>query len=110
MQLNLCSTLSWSQLGGWAAKSIQSSMIHQIGVGICPERLDPAVAGLLTRERHSRVEALRLETCCTNHRHRSSRGPSLVPARQLHISWAALSRNTRVRAMCCYQVAKLPDC
>lgn len=56
-----------AQLAGWAAKSIQPSMIHQIGVGICPERLDPAVAGLATRGRHSRVEALRLETCCANH-------------------------------------------
>lgn len=70
-QLNLCSTLSWGQLAGWAAKSIQSSMIHQIGVGICPERLDPAVAGLLTRGRHSRVEALRLETCCIPFRPKS---------------------------------------
>lgn len=86
-QLNLCSTLSWSQLAGWAAKSIQSSMIHQIGAGICPERLDPAVAGLLTRGRHSRVEALRLETCCTNHRHRSGPSPSLVPVCQARLSW-----------------------
>lgn len=95
MQLDLCSTLSWCQLGGWAAKSIQSSMIHQIGVGICPERLDPAVAGLLTRRPHSRVEALRLETCCTTHRHRSRPSPSLVPVSvcQVRLSWAALSRN-----------------
>lgn len=38
-------TARGAQLAGRAAKSIQSSMIHQIGVGICPERLDPAVAG-----------------------------------------------------------------
>lgn len=60
-----------AQLGGWAAKSIQPSMIHQIGVGICPERLDPAVAGLATRGRHSRLKALRLETCCADHGHRT---------------------------------------
>lgn len=36
-----------AQPAGWAAKSIQPSMIHQIGVGICPERLDPAVVGVL---------------------------------------------------------------
>ncbi|KAJ0118274.1 hypothetical protein J7T55_009057 [Diaporthe amygdali] len=45
--------------GASAAKSIQSSMIHQRGVGICPERLDPAVADNSLRAPRSRSSSSR---------------------------------------------------
>lgn len=105
-----------AQLAGWAAKSIQPSMIHQIGVGICPERLDPAVAGLATRGRHSRVEALRLETCCANHEPSTPVQVKVLPCTCRlpgGPSWTASTHyleTLHVQAMCCYQPARLPDC
>lgn len=102
-----------AQLLGWAAKSILPSMIHQIGVGICPERLDPAVVGVLTHERHSRVEALRLETCCSNHRHGSSPSPSPSMYRSPAGSTSPGQHYLEVlhvQTMCCYCGTSPPNC